>query len=119
VIAQGLAAYDSLAHVAEVGFASAVRLAGSALHMIATAYSAGCYGCNGITATGIRAGFGIIAVDPNVIPLGTRLFIPGYGRAIAGDTGGAIVGHRIDLGFDSDSEAMRWGSRPVTVYVLR
>ncbi len=119
IIESGVAAYASLAHVAEQGFASAVRLAGSALHMIATAYTAGCYGCSGVTATGMRAGMGIIAVDPSVIPLGTKLFIPGYGRAIAGDTGGAIIGHRIDLGFDSNGEAMRWGRRSVTVYVLR
>jgi len=119
VIESGIAAYASLAHVAEQGFASAVRLAGSALHMIATAYTAGCYGCSGITASGVRAGMGVIAVDPSVIPLGTHLFIPGYGRAIAGDTGGAIVGHRIDLGFNSNGEAMRWGRRTVTVYVLR
>jgi len=119
VIARGIAAYASLARVAEQGFASAVRLAGSALHVIATAYTAGCYGCSGVTASGLRAGLGIIAVDPSVIPLGTKLFIPGYGRAIAGDTGGAIVGHRIDLGFDNSVQALRWGRRPVTVYVLR
>jgi len=119
VIARGIAAYASLARVAEQGFTSAVRLAGSALHMIATAYTAGCYGCSGVTASGLRAGLGIIAVDPNVIPLGTKLFIPGYGRAIAGDTGGAIVGHRIDLGFNSNVQAMHWGRRPVTVYLLR
>jgi 3D (Asp-Asp-Asp) domain-containing protein len=119
IVARGVAAYTSLARVAEQGFASAVRLAGSALHMIATAYTAGCYGCSGVTASGLRAGLGIIAVDPSVIPLGTKLFIPGYGRAIAGDTGGAIVGHRIDLGFNNNGEALRWGRRPVTVYVLR
>jgi uncharacterized protein YabE (DUF348 family) len=119
IIARGIAAYASLARVAEQGFASAVRLAGSALHMIATAYTGGCYGCSGVTATGVRAGLGVIAVDPSVIPLGTKLFIPGYGRAVAGDTGGSIVGHRIDLGFNNSVEALRWGRRPVTVYVLR
>ncbi len=119
IVARGVAAYASFARVAEQGFSSAVRFAGSALHMIATAYTAGCYGCSGITASGFRAGFGIIAVDPSVIPLGTRLFIPGYGRAIAGDTGGSIHGNRIDLGFNSNGEALRWGNRPVTVYVLR
>jgi 3D (Asp-Asp-Asp) domain-containing protein len=111
--------YPSLARVAAQGFASAVRIAGSALHMIATAYTAGCYGCSGITASGVRAGFGIIAVDPSVIPLGTKVFIPGYGRAVAGDTGGAIQGHRVDLGFDSESAAIQFGRRPVTLYVLR
>jgi 3D (Asp-Asp-Asp) domain-containing protein len=57
-------------------------------------------------------------VDPRVIPLGTRLYIPGYGFAIAGDTGGAIVGRRIDLGFDSLGDAMAFGRRAVKVYTL-
>lgn len=86
--------------------------------MIATAYTPDCHGCDGITATGLRAGPGVVAVDPRVIPLGTRLYIPGYGFAIAGDTGGDIVGDRVDLGFASDSAAIRFGRRPVTVYVL-
>ena len=119
VVVRGIAEYASLARVAEQGFTSAVHFAGSALHMIATAYTAGCYGCTGFTATGMRAGFGIIAVDPSVIPLGTKLFIPGYGRAVAGDTGGAIRGHRVDLGMNTVAEALRFGRRPITVYVLR
>jgi len=119
VIEQGIATYESFASVAEQGFRSAMHMAGSALHMIATAYTAGCAGCSGITATGLRAGFGIIAVDPRVIPLGTRLFVPGYGRAVAGDTGGAIRGNLIDLGMNSYDDAIRWGRRPVVVYVLR
>ena len=60
----------------------------------------------------------IVAVDPDVIPLGTRLFIPGYGEAVAADTGGAIIGNRIDLVMDSYGEAMDFGRRDVTVYVL-
>lgn len=119
VIAHGVAAYASLAHVAEQGFTNAMNLAGSAIRMIATAYTAGCVGCSGITASGVRAGFGVIAVDPRVIPLGTRLFIPGYGRAVAGDTGGAILGNRVDLGMNSQQDAMQYGRRSVTVYVLR
>ncbi len=86
--------------------------------MIATAYTPYCYGCDGITAMGLRAGPGIVAVDPRIIPLGTRLYIPGYGFALAGDTGGDIVGDRVDLGFSSYGEAIRFGRRPVTVYVL-
>ncbi len=119
IVARGIADYSELANVAERGFTSALHFARTALHMIATAYTAGCYGCSGITATGARAGFGVIAVDPSVIPLGTKLFIPGYGRAVAGDTGGAIHGHRVDLGMNTVSEAMRFGRRAVTVYVLR
>ena len=119
VIARGVGVPSTLARVAEQGFESAVHFAGSALHMIATAYTSACSGCSGITASGVRAGFGVIAVDPRVIPLGTKLFIPGYGRAIAGDTGGAIRGNRIDLGMNTNADAMQFGRRPVTVYVLR
>ena len=118
-VVRGVGTYDALAHVAAQGFASAVHFAGSALHMIATAYTAGCYACSGVTASGVRAGFGIIAVDPHVIPLGTKLFIPGYGHAVAGDTGGAILGNRVDLGFDNNAQAMQFGRRAITVYVLR
>jgi len=119
VVAHDVAAYASLAHVAAQGFASALHFAGSAIHMIATAYTAGCDRCSGITASGMRAGLGIIAVDPRVIPLGTKLFIPGYGRAVAGDTGGAILGNRVDLGMNTSQDAIQYGRRPVTVYVLR
>ena len=73
----------------------------------------------GITATGIPATYGVAAVDPAVIPLGSRLYIPGYGEAIAADTGGAIYGNRIDLCMESYSECMNFGRRYVTVYVLR
>ncbi|WP_298705222.1 3D domain-containing protein [uncultured Veillonella sp.] len=73
----------------------------------------------GITATGMVARRGVVAVDPDVIPLGTRLYIPGYGMAIAADTGGAISGHRIDLLMDSYSEAMEFGRQSIEVYVLQ
>lgn len=71
-----------------------------------------------ITATGIRARHGVVAVDPNVIPLGSQVYIPGYGVAIAADTGGAINGHRIDLCMESYHDAMQFGRRSVKVYVL-
>ena len=71
-----------------------------------------------MTATGIPATYGVAAVDPSIIPLGTRLYIPGYGEAIAADTGGAIRGYMIDLCMESYSEAMSFGRRNVTVYVL-
>jgi 3D (Asp-Asp-Asp) domain-containing protein len=70
------------------------------------------------TAIGMVAQRGVVAVDPSVIPLGTRLYIEGYGYAVAGDTGGAIHGLRIDLCYNSFDEAMRFGRRPVTVYIL-
>ena len=78
----------------------------------------------GITASGMRAQRGVIAVDPRVIPLGTKLYVesmdsyPDYGYAIAGDTGGAIKGNRVDLSMDSYSEAMGFGRRQVKVYIL-
>jgi len=88
------------------------------MSMVATAYTASCYGCSGTTATGQHAGHGIVAVDPQVIPLGSHLYIPGYGHAIAGDTGGAIHGNRVDLGFNSNADAMQFGRRSIIVYVL-
>lgn len=87
--------------------------------MHASAYIATDGNGDGITATGIPAARGIVAVDPNVIPLGTRLFIPGYGMALAADTGGAIVGNRIDLVMDSYGEAMNFGRQNVDVYILQ
>ena len=89
------------------------------MSMEATAYLPGDGDGSGITATGIPATYGVAAVDPAVIPLGSRLYIPGYGEAIAADTGGAIYGYRIDLCMESYSEAMNFGRRNVTVYVLR
>jgi 3D (Asp-Asp-Asp) domain-containing protein len=71
------------------------------------------------TATGLRAQFGVVAVDPRVIPLGTRLFIEGYGYAIAADTGGAIRGNRIDLCKPTRAAALRFGRRMVRVHILR
>ncbi|MEW6771829.1 MAG: peptidoglycan DD-metalloendopeptidase family protein [Bacillota bacterium] len=69
----------------------------------------------GITATGTRARRGTVAVDPEVIPLGTKMYIPGYGYGIAEDTGGDIKGNRIDLFFDDVDEARQWGRKTVTV----
>jgi len=90
--------------------------------MEATAYTANCTGCSGITRTGINLKANpnqkVIAVDPNVIPLGTRVYVEGYGTAIAGDTGGAIKGNRIDIFIPSRQDALNFGRRQVTVTVL-
>jgi len=88
--------------------------------MVATAYYAGGGGLNGngITATGLRARKGIIAVDPSVIRLGTKLYIEGYGEAIAADTGGWIKGNRVDLCFDTLEECYRYGRRKIYVYLM-
>jgi 3D (Asp-Asp-Asp) domain-containing protein len=118
VLADGIGE-SSLAEFEAHGIAKMSYIARSAMLMVATAYTAGSAGGGGMTAIGRPAGHGIVAVDPRVIPLGTRLYIPGYGVAVAGDTGGAIVGHRIDLGFDSLRDAMIFGRRDVTVYRLK
>ncbi len=91
---------------------------GYPINMEASAYLPTDGGGNGITASGMVARRGVVAVDPDVIPLGTRLYIPGYGEAIAADTGGAIQGHKIDLCMESYGEAMQFGRRDITVYVL-
>lgn len=70
------------------------------------------------TATGVMPKRGTVAVDPNVIPLGTKLYIPGYGQGVAQDTGGAVRGNIVDLFFDTREEAIQWGRRNVTVYIL-
>ncbi|MBQ8606525.1 MAG: G5 domain-containing protein [Clostridia bacterium] len=91
--------------------------------MRATAYTYGDDGGN-ITATGIRPHRGVVAVDPNVIPLGTKLYIESsdgsyvYGTAVAADTGGAIKGNKIDLFLTSESEVRSFGRRTVNVYVI-
>lgn len=80
--------------------------------VLATSYSAATSGKSkdharyGITRTGLKAGYGVIAVDPKVIPLWNEVYVPGYGRAIAGDTGGSILGRHVDLGFDEDEPPM-------------
>jgi 3D (Asp-Asp-Asp) domain-containing protein len=73
---------------------------------------------SGRTAIGLKIGHGVVAVDPKFIPLGTRLYIEGYGYAVAADTGGAIKGARIDLGHNSHREAQRVGRRKVIVHIL-
>lgn len=73
------------------------------------------YAIHGRTATGIQTAPGVVAVDPAVIPLGTRLTIPGYGAGVAADTGGAVRGNVIDLWFPTRREALAWGTRTVTI----
>lgn len=91
--------------------------------MEATAYTASCDGCSGITANGTdlrsNPNLKVIAVDPNVIPLGTKVWVEGYGEAIAADTGGAIKGNKIDVFIPSEQEANTWGIKTVTVKILK
>jgi len=119
IVAEGIGEFAAFHDVAARGIEKTAYIASSAMAMLATAYTAACGGCSGYTAIGARAGHGIVAVDPSVIPLGTKLYIPGYGPAVAGDTGGAIHGNRIDLGFNSLSDALRFGRHAVTVYRMR
>jgi peptidoglycan DL-endopeptidase CwlO len=73
------------------------------------------YHLSGHTASGLPVGPGIVAVDPTVIPLGTRMFVPGYGPAIAADVGSAVKGTIIDLWFPTTAQALAWGRRTVTI----
>ena len=83
---------------------------GKVISVLATGYS-----LPGTTATGVPVGWGVIAVDPSVIPLGTSMTIPGYGEGVAADTGGAVAGAHIDLWFPTRAEALAWGTRTVTI----
>jgi 3D (Asp-Asp-Asp) domain-containing protein len=62
-------------------------------------------------------GWGIVAVDPRLIPLGTRMYVPGYGEAIAADVGTAILGPKLDIWFPTLAQAQAWGRRTVTITV--
>ena len=88
-----------------------------------TAYTAYCRGCSGITKTGINLrknpNLKVIAVDPRVIKLGTKVYVEGYGYAIAGDTGSAIKGNKIDVFMPKQSSALKWGRKTVKIKILR
>ncbi|CAH0347157.1 3D domain-containing protein [Bacillus sp. CECT 9360] len=89
----------------------------------ATAYTASCEGCSGVTATGVdlkaNPNAKVISVDPNVIPLGSKVYVEGYGYATAADTGGAIKGNKIDVFVPNQSDAINWGVKQVTVKILK
>lgn len=95
---------------------------GKTMTVEATAYTAYCDGCSGTTANGtnLRANpnLKVIAVDPRVIPLGTKVWVEGYGEAVAADTGGAIKGNKIDVFIPNLSNAYEWGRRTVTIKIL-
>lgn len=85
-----------------------------ARYMVASAYTY----TGRRTATGQQPAVGMVAVDPSVIPLGTRLYIEGYGYAVAADTGGSIRGNQLDLFMEDRSQCLKWGRRTVKVYIL-
>ncbi|MDP4553384.1 ubiquitin-like domain-containing protein [Alkalihalobacillus macyae] len=95
---------------------------GKVLNVSTTAYTANCTGCSGITSTGYNLKTNpnakVIAVDPSVIPLGSKVHVEGYGTAIAADTGGAIKGNKIDVFFSSKSAAYAWGNKTVKITIL-
>lgn len=85
------------------------------MSVTATAYTGG-----GTTSTGTKARWGVIAVDPNVIPYGTRVYIPKLKQTfVAQDTGSAIKGNKIDIYMDSKSQAINWGRKNITLYILK
>jgi cystine transport system substrate-binding protein len=90
--------------------AAAPATGGRTLTVSATGYS-----LPGHTATGLPVAWGVVAVDPTVIPLGTRMTIPGYGEAVAADVGSGIRGTTIDLWFPSLAQAYAWGRRTITI----
>ena len=90
------------------------QISGRTMTVSATAYTH----TGNPTATGVYPSRGTIAVDPSVIPLGTRVYVEGYGYATAQDTGGAIKGNKIDVFVNSHSEAMNWGRRTVNITIL-
>ena len=102
--------------------AAASAQSGKTMTVSATAYTAYCAGCSGTTATGIdlrsNPNQKVIAVDPSVIPLGSKVWVEGYGEAIAGDTGGAIKGNKIDVFIPSQGAALEFGRKNVTIKVL-
>lgn len=107
---------------AEKAPAAASTQSGKTMTVSATAYTAYCAGCSGTTATGIdlrsNPNQKVIAVDPSVIPLGSKVWVEGYGEAIAGDTGGAIKGNKIDVFIPSQDAALQWGRKDITIKVL-
>lgn len=95
---------------------------GKTISVSSTAYTATCHGCSGVTSTGVDLNADpnakVIAVDPTVIPLGTKVYVEGYGYATAADTGGAINGNKIDVHVPTKSEAQNWGVRDVNVTIV-
>jgi 3D (Asp-Asp-Asp) domain-containing protein/peptidoglycan hydrolase CwlO-like protein len=79
--------------------------------------SATCYILKGTTASGMPVQKGVVAVDPNVIPLGTKLYVPGYGNGVAADVGGGVKGAIIDLWYPTYAQCAKWGRRTVTITI--
>ncbi|MFF2793795.1 LysM peptidoglycan-binding and 3D domain-containing protein [Lysinibacillus xylanilyticus] len=109
-------------HTPEATAPSTSNSASKEITVKASAYTASCEGCSGITATGINLKTNpnakVISVDPAIIPLGSKVYVEGYGEAIAGDTGGAIKGNRIDVFVPSQQDAINFGVKQLKVTIL-
>lgn len=109
--------------VSRAGSPGRVNLRGGSIEMevLVTAYSPEDPGVGNITRSGIPVDRGVVAVDPQVIPVGSVVHVPGYGYAVAADTGGLIRGRRIDVYLPSHGEAIKWGVKrlKITVYTAK
>ncbi|MCR5662361.1 MAG: 3D domain-containing protein [bacterium] len=94
---------------------AAAPASGEGRQITVTAYA---YCIHGRTASGSATGYGTIAVDPGVIPMGSKIYVPGYGWGVASDTGGSIQGSKIDIWYPSTSDCLQWGVRDVTITVM-
>jgi 3D (Asp-Asp-Asp) domain-containing protein/septal ring factor EnvC (AmiA/AmiB activator) len=113
LLAQAAAAEEKTREIAPVPVSEstpAPAASGTRMTVSSTGYC-----LRGTTATGMQVGWGTVAVDPAVIPLGTKMSVPGYGDGVAADTGAAVQGHMIDLWFPSCAQALGWGRRVVTI----
>lgn len=86
--------------------------------MVSTAYTGDTITYTGTTPVRDPNGISTIAVDPSIIPLGSKVYIPGYGMAIAADTGGTIKGNKIDLFLNSENDCINWGVQTVSLYII-
>jgi peptidoglycan DL-endopeptidase CwlO len=110
LLAQASAAQEKTQEIAPSDTSTPVKPGGTRMTVSSTGYC-----LQGSTATGMQTGWGTVAVDPTVIPLGTRMFVPGYGAGVAADTGSAVQGRMIDVWFPSCAQALAWGRRVVTI----
>jgi 3D (Asp-Asp-Asp) domain-containing protein len=110
------------APVAKPATTTATQPSGKTMTMTATAYVADCQGCSGVTYTGVNLktnpGAKVIAADPSVLPMHTKVFIEGYGTYSVEDTGSAIKGNRIDIFMPNYSDAVAFGMKQVKVTIL-
>jgi 3D (Asp-Asp-Asp) domain-containing protein len=108
---------------AQTAKAPAAAAAYKEIKVTATAYTASCKGCSGITYTGLNLKKNpyakVISVDPRIIPLGSKVYVPGYGMAIAADKGSAVKGNKIDVFISNKQRALQWGNKTITIKVYK